>query len=248
MGMLQRVTLTGAMLVGLSTGAIAAPQSALVRGTVTSVNGDTVAVKTYEGTTANVMLTAGTKYAWVVRSSLSDLKKGDFIGSGATGPDSKLVAMEVVIFPASMRGAGEGHYPWSVPAAVAHADAAGGTQSSGQTAPVGPPVQGTMTNGTIAEATSPTGGPPVQGTMTNGTVAEARGAPAGRELTVTYNNGQKIQIHVPANVPVVRFELAHKSIVKAGEKVFVHGTKAAPDSAVTANFVAVGKGGLRPPM
>lgn len=242
--------LAGTLVLGCSVAALAAPQKTRVRGTIESVSGDQLVIKAYNGKTADLKLGQNTKFISVLPASLSDIQKGDFVGIGATGPESKIVAMEVVIFPNSMRGSGEGHYPWSVPAAVADADMHKSKSSSAG----GPPVQGTMTNGTVASATgaaaaSSSGAPPVQGTMTNGTVASsaASSAPGGQELTVTYGNGGKVQIRVPANTPIVRLQPAERSILDPGAKAFAVAT-AEQNGAPTANFVAVGKNGLMPPM
>lgn len=232
-------TVTALAALGMSVAALAAAPPTRVRGTVAAIKGDAVTIRDYDGKQVAVMLRQGTHYAWVVPSSLAEIRPGDFIGTAATGPDSALVAQEVVIFPASMRGAGEGHYPWSMPAAVARADAGGGTAAAGSA-----PVQGTMTNGTVAAA-----GPGEQGTMTNGTVTAGSAAAAGgKELTVTYDKGQKVQVMVPPKVPVVQFEPADGSILKTGEKVFIVAFRPDGGAALTANFVAVGKDGLMPPM
>jgi len=225
----------GLIAIGLSVAALAASPPTRVRGTIAAITGDTVTVQGYDGGTTAVMLRPDTRFAWVVRSSLSQIAQGDFIGTGATGPDSALVALEVVIFPAAMRGAGEGHYPWSIPAAVAKADAGGGAVAVGTM-----PVQGTMTNGTVAA---------VQGTMTNGTVTSGTAAAAGgRTMTITFDKGHEVQVTVPPNVPVVRFEPGQSSILKTGDKVFIVAVKREGSDALTANFIAVGKDGLMPPM
>jgi hypothetical protein len=80
--------------------------------------------------------------------------------------------------------------------------------------------------------------------MTNGTVkGTSSGRANARTLTVTYNHGQKVHISVPANAPIVRLKPAQKSILAAGQKVFV-----IPGSDHSAAMVAVGKNGLMPPM
>ncbi len=49
----------------------------------------------------------------VEKASLADIKPGDFVGSGAMPqPDGTQKAIEVHIFPESMRGTGEGFRPW----------------------------------------------------------------------------------------------------------------------------------------
>lgn len=216
MSKVLKVALAGAFAVGCTSAALAAPQNMRIRGTIKSISGDHLVIKTYSGKTADLELGANTKFISVLPSNLSSIRPGDFIGAGATGPESQIVAMEVVIFPNSMRGAGEGHYPWSVPAAVADAD----MHKSASTPPGAPPVEGTMTNGTVASAAPAASAPPVQGTMTNATVASKSmaSAPGGQELTVTYDHNGKVQILVPADTPVVRLAPAQHSILEPGAR------------------------------
>lgn len=220
-----------------------------IRGTIKSVLGHTLTIESYGGhETTEVTLTSATKYAWLVPSSLAQLKKGDFIGTAALGPKGKMTSQEVVIFPESMRGTGEGHYPWHMPAAVAEHDAkAAGGRNAGSSVG-GPPVVGTMTNGTVVHtAPSSVGAPPVQGTMTNGSVAStSSGSGGSKTLTISYNNGQRAAVTVPAGAPIVRYQLASKSVLKAGGNAFV--VAAMNGGKATAKFVAVGKNGLMPPM
>ncbi len=84
-----------------------------VRGTVESVSGDTLVVKA-GGRDVHVALPADWQPTAVVASKLAAITPGSFIGTAATGPDSHLVAREVVVFPPSMKGTGEGHYPWDL--------------------------------------------------------------------------------------------------------------------------------------
>jgi len=238
---IRTLAVAGLLAALCSTTTLAAAPRTRIRGTIESAKGDTLAVKTYAGTTANLVLDVHTKYISVLPARLADIKSGDFVGIGATGPDSKIVALEVVIFPASMRGTGEGHYGWSVPAVVAAAD-----RHESTALPSGaPPVEGTMTNGTVVASAS--SAPPVTGSMTNGTVASNTGAAGGEELTVTYDHGRKVQILVPTDVPVVRLAPAGPSILVSGAKAFAVATQAGSGQ-LTANFVAVGENGLMPPM
>jgi hypothetical protein len=51
----------------------------------------------------------------IVKSTMADIKPGMFVGStGMTQPDGSQKAIEVHIFPESMRGTGEGHYDWDL--------------------------------------------------------------------------------------------------------------------------------------
>lgn len=241
MGRLLGAILAGLMMVGYGSAATAA-QHTRIRGEISSAHGNALVIKTYSGKTMDLRLDRHTRYVLVVPASLSNITSNEFVGIGATGPEAHLLALEVVIFPNSMRGTGEGHYAWSVPATVADADRHHNAAGSA----TAPPVQGTMTNGTVASVGAAQSAPPVQGTMTNGTVAHAAGTAGGKELTITYNNGKKVQILVPADAPVVRLQPAHRSVLKQGAKAFAVAT--GPTGKLTANVVAVGKNGMMPPM
>lgn len=232
--------LAGLLVAGYGATAAAAVQHVRVRGDIAGVHGKALEITTYNGRQVHLQLTHKTRYALVLPASLSDIKSGDFVGIGATGPDAHLQALEVVIFPAAMRGTGEGHYAWSVPAKVADADRHAATTKATAAAP---PVHGTMTNGTVAAAAAP----PVQGTMTNGTVAGNSGSAGGKELTVTYGGGRKVRILVPAGAPVVRLQVAHRAVLHTGAKAFAVASGPGGGS-LQANIVAVGKNGMMPPM
>lgn len=220
---------------------VLAAQHIRVRGEVTAVHGNALHITTYGGKLVDLQLKPATRYVLVVPARLSEIRSHDFVDIGATGPESRLVALEVVIFPESMRGTGEGHYPWSLPAAVAAADRHQAASSNA------PPVQGTMTNGTVASTSTSAAGPPVQGTMTNGAVTSNTRSTGGQELTVAYGKGGKVVILIPADAPVVRLEPAQRSVVKPGAKVFTVASTA-PGAHPSADFVAVGQNGMTPPM
>jgi hypothetical protein len=243
MGKFLGIAAAGLLVFGSAAGVSAAPAKVRIRGTIEVVNGNTVAIKAYNGRTVDLTLQPGTKFGSLVRASLSDIKPGDFVGVGATGPENSPVALEILIFPASMRGTGEGHYGWSVPAAVARVDRPGMAAAAG--API---VRGTMTNGTVASAAPQAGAPPVRGTMTNGTVAANTGTTSGTELTIAYDHGNKVRILVPSGTPIVRLIPARRSVVVPNEKAFVVATRSGGQGGLSAGFVAVGKNGLTPPM
>ena len=190
-----------------------------------------MAIKTYDNQAVTVPIDKDTKVAWVVRSTLASLKSGDFVGTATTGPDNALRAVELVIFPEAMRGAGEGHYGWDVPGVVAAAGG-GGNASSGMTNGT-VQTQSAMTNGTVQP----------QSGMTNGTVTAGAGKPGETTLTIGYKGGTA-KVLVPALTPIVRFEPAERTVLVKGQKLFV---VQAPNGA-GAKFVAVGKDGLTPPM
>lgn len=84
-----------------------------VRGTVETLSGDTLTIKTPDGTDQPVALKSGFKVGGIKRASVDDIKPGDFVGVGSVpkgnGPND---AQQVMIFPPSMKGTGEGDRPW----------------------------------------------------------------------------------------------------------------------------------------
>jgi hypothetical protein len=92
-----------------------AAETVRVRGTIVSLDGSTLTVKTREGPTSAVALATGWKVTGVAKASVEDIKPGDFVGiaslpTAAAGEG----AIEVLIFPPAMKGTGEGSYPWDL--------------------------------------------------------------------------------------------------------------------------------------
>ncbi len=86
-----------------------------VRATIESVSADgaSLAAKTPEGEARQIHVGEDTRIILVAAASLADVKPGAFIGVGATPTDSgEQKALEVHIFPESMRGSGEGFRPY----------------------------------------------------------------------------------------------------------------------------------------
>ena len=93
-----------------------AQETRRVRATIEKVDGSTLSVKTRDGEDLKITLADKPVFIAIVPATLADLKPGTYVGSGATpGPDGGLVAMEVHIFPETMRGTGEGHRPMEGP-------------------------------------------------------------------------------------------------------------------------------------
>jgi len=85
-----------------------------LRGTVEKIDGQMLTVKTASGST-NVKLADNFIVMGVAKASMADINSGKFIGTTTVGErDGALVALEVHIFPESMRGTGEGHYDWDL--------------------------------------------------------------------------------------------------------------------------------------
>jgi hypothetical protein len=86
-----------------------------VRGTVVSLDGQKLVVHAKDGKDVTVSLKDKYAALAVVKSSREDIKEGTFIGTATVAqPDGSLKALEVVVFPESLRGFGEGHYPWDL--------------------------------------------------------------------------------------------------------------------------------------
>ncbi|HEV7327087.1 MAG TPA: hypothetical protein VGN91_18655 [Bosea sp. (in: a-proteobacteria)] len=98
----------------LASGAQAQTPQTRIRGTVERLEGQALTVKTQEGTTT-VALAPNYSVGAVVKASMADIRKGNFIGVGARmQPGGVLTAVQVFIFPEAMRGTGEGHRAWGV--------------------------------------------------------------------------------------------------------------------------------------
>ena len=91
------------------------PPPVRVRGTIERVDGTTCVVKARDGAELKLTVADNAQIAGIVKASLSDIKQNSFVGVTAMPqPDGSLNAVEVHIFPESMRGTGEGHYPWDL--------------------------------------------------------------------------------------------------------------------------------------
>ena len=84
------------------------------RGVITAMTDDTVTLKSHSGT-KTLHIGSGTGYVGATTASLDAVKAGRFIGTAAVPQsDGTLKALEVTVFPESMRGAGEGNYGWDL--------------------------------------------------------------------------------------------------------------------------------------
>jgi len=93
-------------------------QSQRLAGTIVSVDGHIVMLKTKSGDAKVTLSDKGTVLA-VEKVKIGDIKKGEFVGVGAMPQaDGSQKAIRVMIFPEMQRGTGEGHYPWTTPGSV----------------------------------------------------------------------------------------------------------------------------------
>ena len=111
------------------------PPTVRIRGTIESVDGAMLAIKSREGTDMKVRVTDNVAVFGVAKTELSEIKPGSYIGVTAMPePDGTQKAVAVHIFPETQRGAAEGFRPWD--------------QRAGST----------MTNATVAETVKGTDG------------------------------------------------------------------------------------------
>jgi len=173
-----------------------------VVGTVEKLDGDSLTVAGKDSGKQTVMLSADAKVYGVEKRRFADVKAGDFVASGGVrGTDGKIHAVELRIFPESLRGVGEGQRPWAVR------------------------QEGVMTNATV------------------GTVSQTG---AGGVVRVTYKGGES-EFEVGADVPVLAYVLADRSLLKPGAAVVTIAAKK-PDGSLLADRVTAEKDGIKPPM
>jgi hypothetical protein len=110
---LAKTLLAGAALFAILPAAAQTPPRH-IRGTIESVKDHAVEVKTTRGATDNITLADDAKVFTVSPASISAITDGKFVGITSVEKDGKAVAVEVHVFDESLRGLGEGHYPWDL--------------------------------------------------------------------------------------------------------------------------------------
>ncbi|SRR5258708_6095557 len=109
------VTLAALAFAGVALAQTPAAKPSRIRGDIVSLEGDVLKVHRRSGDTVSIELKPTIAVSAVKTMQLSDIKPGSFVGTAATtGTDGKLMATEVVVFPESARGTGEGHYAWDL--------------------------------------------------------------------------------------------------------------------------------------
>lgn len=123
-------------VVALLTTMAAAQSPMRVRGTIEKIDAQAMTVKSRDGRDLEIRLAENLNVSGVIKAPLSDIRPGSFVGAAALQQaDGTLKAIEVLIFPESARGSGEGHYAWDLL------------------------PESTMTNATVAETVAGVSGP-----------------------------------------------------------------------------------------
>src|SRR6201746_675953 len=112
--LMPRVLATSLALVSFASIAWAQPAPTVrIRGSIESVDGPNLMIKSREGTDMKVRMTDNVAVFGVAKTELSDIKQGSYIGVTAMPePDGTQKAVAVHIFPENQRGASEGFRPW----------------------------------------------------------------------------------------------------------------------------------------
>jgi hypothetical protein len=207
-------------LLALSGSAYSQTTTQRIPGEVVAMNGRHLELKIGTGQVVTVRLADNVRVSARSAADLGAITPGAFVGTTAVPrPDGTLSAVEVHVFPESMRGTGEGHRPMDVGAGS------------------------TMTNATVASVAQ-AGTAPAPNTMTNATVANVAASGQERRITLRYKDGEKI-VTVDDTVPIVMIEPGDTSMLVPGAHVLVTAAKLA-DGTLTSDRISVGKNGLVP--
>ena len=117
--MTTKLLLAGALIALLALPAAAqnTPQSTptRIRGTVEKLDGQTLTVKSREGPELTIVLAPDFAVSYLVKKGLGDIKAGDYVATTSMkGTDGRNHAVELRIFPESLRGVAEGQFPWDL--------------------------------------------------------------------------------------------------------------------------------------
>jgi hypothetical protein len=149
-----------------------AQETVRVRGVIERVDGTVYVVKGRDGRSLKLTLAPNAGVAASVKSALSDIKSGSYIGVAALPQaDGTLRALEVHIFHESMRGTGEGHRAWDLQ------------------------PKSTMTNATVDQVTAAADGPMLTLKYKDG---EKRIVVPGQAVVVTYLPGSVSELKAGA--------------------------------------------------
>jgi uncharacterized protein DUF5666 len=111
--MIAAVSGAGLLVAGAT--AALAQDTVRIRGAIERIDGSVYVIKARDGSELKVTLVDNPQIAGIVKAALSNIKQGAFVGVTAMPQaDGSQSALEVHIFPETMRGTGEGHYPWDL--------------------------------------------------------------------------------------------------------------------------------------
>ena len=86
-----------------------------VRGSIEKMDVDSIIFKERRGEVLTIAVAANLNITEVFPIKISEIQENAYIGTATlTNSSGKLEALEVLVFPEAMRGAGEGHYAWDL--------------------------------------------------------------------------------------------------------------------------------------
>jgi hypothetical protein len=167
-GMVLRVLAASSFALCLALPA-SAQDTVRVRGTVERIEGPVYIVKTRDGSEVKLVTVEDKPlFVAIVPATMKDIKQGMYVGSaGMMQEDGTQKAIEVHIFPESMRGTGDGHYDWDLL------------------------PKSKMTNGNVEEAVSAVDGPVLRVKYKDG---EKKLVVTPQTVVVTYEFGKREEI------------------------------------------------------
>jgi hypothetical protein len=151
-----------------------AQETVRVRGTIERIEGPVYVVKSRDGAELRLTVTDNPLFVAIVPATMADIKPGMFVGSaGMMQADGTQKAIEVHIFPESMRGTGEGHYDWDLK------------------------PQSKMTNGNVEQSVAAVDGPVLSVKYKDG---EKKLVVTPETVVVTYAIGSKDEIKLGTKI------------------------------------------------
>jgi hypothetical protein len=114
-GMMQRTLAAVSFVLVCIASPASAQETVRIRGTIERIEGPVYVVKNRDGAELKLTVTDNPLFVAIVPAAMADIKPGMFVGSaGMMQADGTQKAIEVHIFPETMRGTGEGHYDWDL--------------------------------------------------------------------------------------------------------------------------------------
>jgi hypothetical protein len=167
-GMVLRVLAASSFALCLALPA-SAQDTVRVRGTVERIEGPVYIVKTRDGSEVKLVTVEDKPlFVAIVPATMKDIKQGMYVGSaGMMQEDGTQKAIEVHIFPESMRGTGDGHYDWDLL------------------------PKSKMTNGSVEEAVTAVDGPVLRVKYKDG---EKKLVVTPQTVVVTYEFGKREEV------------------------------------------------------
>jgi hypothetical protein len=165
---MQRTLAAASLALVCAMSSALAQETVRVRGTIERIEGPVYVVKSRDGAELKLTVTDNPLFVAIVPATMADIKPGMFVGSaGMMQADGTQKAIEVHIFPESMRGTGEGHYDWDLK------------------------PQSKMTNGNVEQSVAAVDGPILSVKYKDG---EKKLVVTPETVVVTYVTGSKDEI------------------------------------------------------